>query len=159
MVACRCGCNHRIIRTTMLLEPDPQGSQGWFMYRIKPKANLPLNTVIPNSAAIYFDFNAPVITNIATTSYNLVTGVRDQVNAAALISVYPNPSAAVFNVEFPSNWKKADWAVTNLMGQELMHGTATGGAIAIDLSAHAAGFYLLRVGDGRQTYVRQIVKR
>ncbi len=138
---------------------DPQGSQGWFMYRIKPKANLPLNTVIPNSAAIYFDFNAPIVTNTAMTSYNLVTGVKEQAIAAAIISIYPNPSAAVFNVEFPTHWKKADWAVTNLMGQEFMHGTVAGSAFAIDLSGHAAGFYLLRMSDGRQTYVRQLVKR
>jgi uncharacterized repeat protein (TIGR01451 family) len=137
---------------------DPLGSQGWFMYRIKPKANLPLGTVIPNSAAIYFDFNAPVITNTATTNYNLVTGIRDQVNAAGIISVYPNPSTGRFQVEYPANWKHAEWTVSNLMGQTLRHDSATGGAFAVDLSGQPAGFYLLKLSDGKQEFVRHLVK-
>ncbi len=151
------------VRFPNIMLPDsasnPTGSQGWFMYRIRPKQNLPMGTVIPNSAAIYFDFNAPVITNTATTSYNLTTAVSDEENVAARVSVYPNPNAGIFNVKFPENWKKADWSLTNLLGQELMHQTATGGGFAVDLGAQPAGFYLLRVGDGRQQVVRQIVKR
>jgi hypothetical protein len=138
---------------------DPAGSQGWFMYRIKPKANLPLGSTIDNTASIYFDFNAPVVTNTATTTFNLVTGLDAQVDAAALISVYPNPSADIFNVVFPAEWKKAEWSVTNLMGQELLHARATDGACTVDLSAQPAGFYLLKLSDGRQSFVRQIVKQ
>lgn len=39
-------------------------SHGYIVYRIKPKTNLQLNDSIHNSASIYFDFNAPVKTNI-----------------------------------------------------------------------------------------------
>ena len=38
-------------------------SNGWLNFNIDLKPNLPLNTEIRNKAAIYFDFNAPVITN------------------------------------------------------------------------------------------------
>ncbi len=138
---------------------NPAGSQGWFMYRVRPKANLPFGTIIPNNAAIYFDFNPAIVTNTAITSYNLATSVMDQADAGTIVSVYPNPSAAVFHVEFPATWKKADWTVTNLMGQELSRGSAVGGDFGIDLGAEAAGFYLLRVGDGREWVVRELVKR
>lgn len=39
------------------------GSHGFVKFKISQKDNLPLGTIINNSAAIYFDFNAPVITN------------------------------------------------------------------------------------------------
>lgn len=56
---------------TNILLPDSGtnevGSHGRFYYEIKRRPNLPLGTVIPNSAAIYFDFNAPVITNTTQT--------------------------------------------------------------------------------------------
>lgn len=38
-------------------------SHGFVKFKIKQKDNNPLGTVIENKAAIYFDFNAPVITN------------------------------------------------------------------------------------------------
>ncbi len=45
---------------------EPQ-SHGFIRYRIKPKTNLTAGHVIGNNAAIYFDFNQPVLTNTATT--------------------------------------------------------------------------------------------
>ncbi len=42
---------------------DLAGSQGYVSYRVMPMTNLPMGTVIENTASIYFDFNAPVVTN------------------------------------------------------------------------------------------------
>ena len=42
-------------------------SHGFVSFRIKPQATVQPNTTIPNKAAIYFDYNAPVITNTAGT--------------------------------------------------------------------------------------------
>ena len=42
-------------------------SHGFVSFRVKPKPTVAVNTVIPNKAAIYFDYNAPVITNTAGT--------------------------------------------------------------------------------------------
>jgi hypothetical protein len=38
-------------------------SHGNLMYRVKLKENLPLGTVIENTAHIFFDYNAPIVTN------------------------------------------------------------------------------------------------
>ena len=38
-------------------------SHGFVKFRIKQKKNLPLGTIINNKAAIYFDYNSPIITN------------------------------------------------------------------------------------------------
>lgn len=50
---------------------NPEGSQGFIFYRIKTAPNLSLEDIIPNQGAIYFDFNAPIYTNTATTSFFL----------------------------------------------------------------------------------------
>lgn len=42
-------------------------SHGFVSFKIKPQPSVAVNTTIPNRAAIYFDYNAPVITNTATT--------------------------------------------------------------------------------------------
>lgn len=43
-------------------------SHGWIQYEIALDAGLPIGTVIPNNADIYFDFNAPVATNTTHTT-------------------------------------------------------------------------------------------
>ena len=48
-------------------------SHGYIRFRIKPLATVPANTVIPNLVRIYFDYNEPVITNIANTTIALAT--------------------------------------------------------------------------------------
>lgn len=40
-----------------------EGSQGFFSFRVRVPAGTPSGTQVVNSAAIYFDLNAPVITN------------------------------------------------------------------------------------------------
>ncbi len=44
-------------------------SHGAVQFRIKPLANIQLNDSITNQAGIYFDYNAPVITNTTRTKY------------------------------------------------------------------------------------------
>lgn len=41
----------------------PEASQGFVTFRVSQRKDLPIGTQIKNSAGIYFDFNAPVITN------------------------------------------------------------------------------------------------
>ncbi|MEM6262560.1 MAG: PKD domain-containing protein [Bacteroidota bacterium] len=47
---------------------DFTGSQGFVAYSINHDGTLPVGTEINNRAAIYFDFNAPIITNTVTNT-------------------------------------------------------------------------------------------
>jgi uncharacterized repeat protein (TIGR01451 family) len=66
-------------------------SHGYFNYRIHTGAIAAGNT-IENTAGIYFDFNAPVITNTVSTPVAITTGIV-QVNSLKA-SVYPNPTTS-----------------------------------------------------------------
>ncbi|MEZ4685748.1 MAG: PKD domain-containing protein [Bacteroidia bacterium] len=70
-----------VVRFDHILLPDsttdPEGSQGYVTFAIDLKPNLPPHTVIRNRAAIYFDFNKPIITNtVLRTTYKPMTGFR-----------------------------------------------------------------------------------
>jgi uncharacterized repeat protein (TIGR01451 family) len=52
---------------------NPPLSEGWIQYRVKANANLPNGTAINNTAYIYFDNNAAVVTNTATTNVAAAT--------------------------------------------------------------------------------------
>ncbi|AHM60017.1 hypothetical protein D770_08780 [Flammeovirgaceae bacterium 311] len=42
---------------------NERASHGFVKFKIRPKPDLPLGTVISNKAEIYFDYNSPIITN------------------------------------------------------------------------------------------------
>jgi uncharacterized repeat protein (TIGR01451 family) len=48
---------------------DEQGSHGFIHFRINTIANVELEDIIENNASIYFDFNAPIITDYAVTTF------------------------------------------------------------------------------------------
>lgn len=54
-----------------ILLPDSNAnelkSHGYISFRIKPVNTLVVNDIVPNKASIYFDYNSPVVTNLATT--------------------------------------------------------------------------------------------
>lgn len=62
-----------------ILLPDSnineRASHGFVKYTVRLKDGLPRGTVIPNQASIYFDFNAPVLTNTVRTRIPLETSM------------------------------------------------------------------------------------
>lgn len=71
-------------------------SNGFVYFSIKPKADAPLESIINNEAAIYFDFNEPVITNtvfhtLGRDFYQIVNWTDLGAESLAL-EVYPNPT-------------------------------------------------------------------
>ena len=55
------------------------GSHGYVIFEIKPLAQLPVGTGIGTGAAIYFDYNAPVLTNVVS---NTITSSINSPNTA-----------------------------------------------------------------------------
>lgn len=67
-------------------------SHGKFVFKIKVKNNTPLGSIIPASAAIYFDFSPAVITNLVTTFVMDPTQINyhNQFNFTSYLA--PNPA-------------------------------------------------------------------
>ena len=71
-------------------------SHGFINFFIQQKEDNPIGTLIENKAAIYFDFNEPVITNttqhlIGEDFMEVVTSINTILYPEATINVYPNP--------------------------------------------------------------------
>ncbi|MEO8771547.1 MAG: hypothetical protein ABI402_15745 [Ferruginibacter sp.] len=103
------------------------GSHGFIRFAVKPLTSVPLNTIIPNKADIYFDFNEPVETNIANTTIQLTTvplsllsfkAVPDANNNALL---YWN-TANEFNTSSFDIEQNIDGRIFNRIGTTAAHG-------------------------------------
>ncbi|MEO1411282.1 MAG: T9SS type A sorting domain-containing protein [Bacteroidota bacterium] len=75
-------------------------SNGWVFFDIRPVASSDYGTVIDNSAAIFFDFNPPIITNTVRTTFARPLGLGDVAERELPLRVQPNPNRGVFAVEY-----------------------------------------------------------
>jgi len=99
-------------------------SSGMFTYSVRLKKNLPMGTKIKNRAYIYFDYNAPIITNTTLNTLRAASGVgigedfAEKGQQSAII--YPNPATDLFNLRFDSkNTGDAKLALYDISGREL----------------------------------------
>ncbi len=79
-------------------------SHGFVKFRISQKPNNEIGTEIYNSAAIYFDYNAPVITNetmhkIGEDFIEIITGSIEIYVPEVKVNVFPNPFVDATNFE------------------------------------------------------------
>jgi uncharacterized repeat protein (TIGR01451 family) len=88
------------------LTPDGgAGSEGFVKFRIAQKPNLPCRTIIFNSAAIYFDFEAPSTSNTTFhtvcefDSFIVITNTREVFVKGVEVKTFPNPASTVVNFE------------------------------------------------------------
>ena len=70
---------------------DPEGSIGFVQYRIKPNVGLQEGTIVENTVAIYFDFNAPIITNTTQNKFLSTLGIETS-KSLNKVSLFPNPA-------------------------------------------------------------------
>lgn len=71
-------------------------SEGFVSFRVSQAPNLPCGTEVLNTAAVYFDFNAPSLTNetfhtVCERDSFLVVETKDILIPGADVKVYPNP--------------------------------------------------------------------
>ncbi|WBM75877.1 DUF7619 domain-containing protein [Saprospira grandis] len=141
-------------------DSDEPGSHGFINYSIDRDPNLPLGSVIPNKAAIYFDFNAPVITNLSEAIISSPTSTRQVELLNTSFKVFPNPSQGQYFVSFEQNQTQdLHLQVYNMQGQLLLEKTQadapTSGQMSFDLSNFPAAHYLLRINGQDQLIQKQ----
>jgi len=138
------------------------GSNGWVEYEISQKFDLPLETRVENTAAIFFDFNEPVITNTVfhTVGENfLPTSLRDLFTTKESLIFSPNPvqrgQFAFINTEVDKN---KTYQIFNIDGQLMQSGIMNSKKLQIP-KQFTAGIYLISLTDdkGKMEYGRLVV--
>lgn len=136
---------------------DQAASQGFVTFHIRPAAGVGLGTTIANQAAIYFDFNAPIITNEVVQS--VVTAIAEPLGLRSMM-LYPNPATRSVRIDLG----QADAPITSvefidLTGRKVFtaQGPITSGS-PIDVSALQEGIYLVNVcPEGMEPIVDRMV--
>ena len=132
-------------------------SHGFIRFKIGQKANNPLGTVIENSAAIYFDFNAPIITNttfhtIGENFVQIVSSVSFKEKLAD-VKVYPNPftEQAIFEIETEQAFQNITLTIFDMTGRAIKSMPSNGNnQIILTKDGLIAGIYFYRLEADNQ---------
>lgn len=127
-------------------------SHGYLLYEININRGSDYGTQIDNTAAIYFDFNAPIITNTVTNIIEMETGLNDTEWASLPLNIAPNPTTdkAVLSYSLESS-DQTQIELYDIFGkriqtiQPLASVPAGQQEILIDLEGISQGVYWIRV--------------
>ncbi|MEL7425417.1 MAG: T9SS type A sorting domain-containing protein, partial [Bacteroidota bacterium] len=152
-----------------ILLPDSttnlEASQGFVEFSIYPFDDAPLESVIENDAAIYFDFNEPIITN--TVFHTLGRNFLEIVDVTTLPGVrfeweiFPNPASNRLVVSLDGELPvELDLIIFNALGQLEQRQRFSGNRLELSVQDLMTGWYhlQLRSVDGQVLGNAKLVK-
>ncbi|RLJ64461.1 putative secreted protein (Por secretion system target) [Lacinutrix venerupis] len=135
---------------------DDFGSNGYVYFKIKPSAGYAIGTVIPNSAEIYFDFNAPVITNTFETEFIAQPLSVDEFNTNGF-TLYPNPSNNIVNIKLNNITKEDAFVeVIDVQGKIVIKNTVTE-SLQLNVKNLEAGVYFVKVNQNNNQIIKKLI--
>ncbi len=137
-------------------QDDAEGSNGYVHFRIKPKPGYAIGDIISNNASIYFDFNAPIITNTFTSTFVESLSVSDFEKIG--VKMYPNPANNL--VYFQRN----DFSIDMTLKVFDIHGKVIysnleriNNSFTLDVSNWINGVYFVEINNGSGQYVEKLI--
>ncbi|MFK7781906.1 leucine-rich repeat domain-containing protein [Psychroserpens sp.] len=136
---------------------DDANNDGYVVFKIKTLDTLVLNDTFENEAEIYFDFNFPIITNIAqTTVATLSTDEFALANSG--IVLYPNPTSNMLHLESKQAIKHI--SIYDISGRQIKEIAVIGLKMNLDISTEtlSAGTYFVKIKTETSETIRKIIK-
>lgn len=128
---------------------------GNVVFKIKTKNTLVTGTTVTNNASIYFDYNLPILTNTASTTFQSLKNVQFTIDNSIVVS--PNPTNGFLFVVSDAIVKSIQLFDVHgrLLETKLMDDTSE----IIDLSEKSKGIYFLKITSELGSKVEKIVKK
>jgi hypothetical protein len=126
-------------------------AKGNVVFKMKTKPTLAVNSTVMNKAEIFFDYNWPIATNEAETTFALLSAGDFDIDNS--VSVYPNP--AITNVTIKASSEITSVQLYDMQGRLLLATKDT----SIDISNRASGMYFLKVMTEKGIKVEKLVRK
>ncbi|MFK8005243.1 MAG: T9SS type A sorting domain-containing protein [Saprospiraceae bacterium] len=140
------------------------GSNGWLNFDIDRKPNQPFGTEITNQAAIYFDFNAPVITNelvnFLTNPVNVFSPIKNTLHVEITPTITNDEIQVNYVLENTNSVSMQIYNVGGVLLQNIDFGKKVTGEYVehLSLKDFTAGVYFVFVKTEEGSAVRKVVK-
>jgi hypothetical protein len=130
------------------------GGHGNVLLKIRTKNNLVNGDVVAKRADIFFDYNFPIDTGFANTTFQALN--NSEFNDTT-ISVYPNPTSGIVTIEGKSNLKSIQ--LFDVQGRLLQAKIHNDVSASIDISDKSNGIYFLKITSETGIKVEKIIKK
>ncbi len=107
-----------------------------------------------NAASIYFDYNAPIVTNTATTTVAAL-GNQD-FDFGSVFTLSPVPAKGVVNITCKQNVIMSSASIYNTLGQLLQ--VITNPTETINVSSLKTGSYFIKIVSDKGTASSKFIK-
>lgn len=131
------------------------GGHGNILLKIKTRNNLTNGDMVANRADIYFDYNLPITTNDAETTFQLLSAGHPDTDAS--IAMYPNPTSGVLNITASTNIQTVQ--LFDVQGRLLQTAVRNEPTVSIDISGKQSGIYFVKVTSVNGIAIQKIVKK
>ncbi len=132
---------------------DPEGSNGFVAFKIKSNNNLEIGDKIVNTASIYFDFNAPIITNTVVTE--IAIPPSDEVSFSGVINLHPVPIKDFLQISSSNGITYLRCEIFGTSERKVLETSKK----TIDFSSLAAGVYFVKVFTNKGNFTKKVIKQ
>jgi len=132
----------------------PVGGHGTILFKIKTLAQLNAGDEVTNKADIYFDYNAPIETNDARTTFALLSNTVFTKDESVVL--YPNPANDFIQIKSDSNIRLIE--MFDIQGRVLQIIVENENAVKLDISDKSSGIYFIRITTEEGKKVEKLVK-
>lgn len=135
-------------------QDDEPGSHGFVAFKIKTKSNLTVNSSVSNKADIFFDYNWPIVTEPAVSTFSTLG--RNAFDGQT-VSVFPNPAQGQLTILAKENIQSVQ--LYDISGRLIRTNPETKNQAQMDLSRESAGIYFVKITTQQGTKTEKIVKQ
>ena len=129
-------------------------NDGYVAFKIKTLPSLVLGDTFTNKANIYFDYNFPIMTNLASTTIQALA--TSDFDFKDYFSLYPNPTDSVLNIKTKKDIAISSASIYNTIGQLVL--ISTGDCNSIDVSSLKTGSYFIKIVSNIGTASSKFIK-
>lgn len=138
---------------------DDANNDGYIAFKIKTKPTLVVGDSFDNEANIYFDYNFPVLTNKATSTFKTVDALNNQdFEFSNYFIVYPNPVKESLNITTTKAIEIQSIAVYDILGQLVIALPNIKDVSKIDVSNLRTGSYFIKVNSNKGSSSMKFIK-
>ncbi len=133
---------------------DDANNDGFVAFKIKTLPTLPTGDSFSNTASIYFDYNAPIVTDPAITTLQVLG--REDFKFENYFTIFPNPASDVLNIESIQAIEISSISIYNTLGQLVL--VVPNATDTIDVSALTSGNYFMKILSDKGSTSARFVK-
>lgn len=135
---------------------DDANNDGYIAFKIKTLPTLAVNDIFTNDASIFFDYNFPIATNKATSTFKTL-GTQD-FEFSNYFTLYPNPAKTFLNISSKETIVIKWISIYNTLGQLVLVIPNAENVSKIDVSGLTSGNYFIKINSDKGSSNTRFIK-